>query len=111
MAWITSNLVNQLREKMYLRVLCVARDFYSKHSLGQVVNSLMYEANQVVDMLRNVMTSIVRDILTGNGSACIFVMAELASDNGDDGSDSYGFSSDETGRKTVEKIERGLQGR
>lgn len=67
MAWITSNLVNQLREKMYVRVLRVARDFYSKHSLGQVVNSLMYEANQVVDMLRNVMTSIVRDILTAFG--------------------------------------------
>ncbi len=67
MAWITSNLVNQLREKMYVRVLRVSRDFYSKHSLGQVVNSLMYEANQVVDMLRNVMTSIVRDILTAFG--------------------------------------------
>ncbi len=67
MAWITSNLVNQLREKMYVRVLRVGRDFYSKHSLGQVVNSLMYEANQVVEMLRNVMTSIVRDILTAFG--------------------------------------------
>lgn len=67
MAWITSNLVNQLREKMYVRVLRVGRDYYSKHSLGQVVNSLMYEANQVVDMLRNVMTSIVRDILTAFG--------------------------------------------
>ena len=67
MAWITSNLVNQLREKMYSRVMNVARDFYSKHSLGQVVNSLMYEANQVVDMLRNVMTSIVRDVLTAFG--------------------------------------------
>ena len=44
MAWITSNLVNQLREKMYVRVLRVERDFYSKHSLGQIVNSLMYEA-------------------------------------------------------------------
>ena len=67
MAWITSNLVNQLREKMYVRVLRVGRDFYSKHSLGQVVNSLMYEANQVVDLLRNIMTSIVRDILTAFG--------------------------------------------
>lgn len=67
MAWITSNLVNQLREKMYVRVLRVERDFYSKHSLGQIVNSLMYEANQVVDMLRNVMTSIIRDILTAIG--------------------------------------------
>lgn len=67
MAWITSNLVNQLREKMYVRVLNVARGFYSKHSLGQVVNSLMYEASQVVDMLRNVMTSIIRDILTAIG--------------------------------------------
>ena len=67
MAWITSNLVNQLREKMYVRVLRVGRDFYSKHSLGQVVNSLMYEANQVVDLLRNIMTSIVRDILMAFG--------------------------------------------
>lgn len=67
MAWITSNLVNQLREKMFSRVMRVARDFYSKHSLGQVVNSLMYEANQVIEMLRNVMTSIVRDVLTAIG--------------------------------------------
>lgn len=67
MAWITSSLVNQLREKMFSRVLRVGRDFYSKHSLGQVVNSLMYEANQVIEMLRNVMTSIIRDILTAIG--------------------------------------------
>ena len=64
MAWITSNLVNNLREQMYVRVLRVSRDFYSKNSLGQVVNSLMYEAEQIVEMLRNVMTSMIRDVLT-----------------------------------------------
>ena len=64
MTWITSNLVNNLREQMYVRVLRVARDFYSKNSLGQVVNSLMYEAEQIVEMLRNVMTSMIRDVFT-----------------------------------------------
>lgn len=84
MAWITSNLVNQLREKMYVRVLRVGRDFYSKHSLGQVVNSLMYEANQVVDLLRNIMTSIVRDILTGFGLFVYLLWLNWRSDHCDD---------------------------
>ncbi len=67
MTWITSQLVNNLREKMYVRVLRVGRDFYSKVSMGQVVNSLMYEAEQIVDMLRNVITSVIRDVLTVMG--------------------------------------------
>jgi ATP-binding cassette, subfamily B, bacterial MsbA len=38
--------------------------FYVTHSVGRVINSLMFEVEQIVDMLRNVLTSIIRDSLT-----------------------------------------------
>ncbi|HEY0847775.1 MAG TPA: lipid A export permease/ATP-binding protein MsbA [Noviherbaspirillum sp.] len=64
MTWITTQLLNLLRAQMFRRMLDVPARFYTTNSMGKTINSMMFEVQQVVDMIRNVLTSLVRDVLT-----------------------------------------------
>ncbi|MGI4935174.1 MAG: ABC transporter transmembrane domain-containing protein, partial [Janthinobacterium lividum] len=64
MTWVTSALLSELRAQMFRRLLDVPADFYNNTSVGKVINSMMFEAQQIIDMVRNVLTSLIRDTLT-----------------------------------------------
>lgn len=64
MTWVTTMLLNAMRAQMFARVLDVPASFYASSSVGKVINGMMFEAQQVIDMVRNVLTSLVRDSLT-----------------------------------------------
>ena len=64
MTWVTTMLLNAIRAQMFARVLDVPAAFYASSSVGKVINGMMFEAQQVIDMVRNVLTSLVRDSLT-----------------------------------------------
>lgn len=64
MTWITTQLLNLLRAQMFRRMLDVPARYYTTNSMGKTINSMMFEVQQVVDMIRNVITSLVRDVLT-----------------------------------------------
>ena len=64
MTWITTQLLSMLRGQMFARMLDVAAGFYTSNSMGRIINSMMFEVQQIVDMIRNVLTSLVRDALT-----------------------------------------------
>lgn len=64
MTWITTQLLSQLRAQMFARMLEVSAAYYTSNSMGKIINSMMYEVQQIVDMIRNVLTSLVRDALT-----------------------------------------------
>jgi subfamily B ATP-binding cassette protein MsbA len=64
MTWVTTRLLNDLRHRMFDRLLDVPLGFYSSHSVGQVINSMMFEVEQVIDMVKNVITSLIRDSFT-----------------------------------------------
>ncbi len=64
MTWITTQLLNTLRAQMFSRMLDISAGFYATHSVGKVINSMMFEVQQIVDMIRNVLTSLIRDALT-----------------------------------------------
>ena len=64
MTWVSTRMLNELRAAMFQRVLEVPVGFYGGKSVGKVINSLMFEAQQIVDMVRNVITSLIRDSLT-----------------------------------------------
>ncbi|MFS0756467.1 lipid A export permease/ATP-binding protein MsbA [Noviherbaspirillum sp. 1P10PC] len=64
MTWITSILLNSVRAQMFARMLNVPSAFYSTSSVGKVINAMMFESQQVIDMVRNVLTSLIRDSLT-----------------------------------------------
>ncbi|OWW18983.1 lipid A export permease/ATP-binding protein MsbA [Noviherbaspirillum denitrificans] len=64
LAWATTRLLNELRHMMFVRLLDVPIGFYAESSVGRVINAMMFEVQQIVDMLRNVFTSMIRDSLT-----------------------------------------------
>ena len=64
MTWVTSMLLNSMRAQMFARMLDVPTAFYTSNTVGKVINSMMFESQQVIDMVRNVLTSLVRDSLT-----------------------------------------------
>lgn len=67
MTWVSTRLLNQLRQKMFDRLLDVPLGFYASSSVGQVINSMMFEVQQIIDMIKNVFTALIRDSLTAIG--------------------------------------------
>lgn len=67
LAWVSTHLLNNLRQLMFERMLEVPLGFYAETSVGRVINSMMFEVQQIIDMLRNVFTSMIRDSLTVAG--------------------------------------------
>src|SRR5690606_31977341 len=43
MTWVSSRLLNTLRRQMFARILDVPVVFYAHHSVGRVINSMMFE--------------------------------------------------------------------
>ena len=64
MTWVSSRLLSALRQKMFERILDVPLGFYTTHSVGRVINSMMFEVQQIIEMITKVYTSIIRDSLT-----------------------------------------------
>ncbi|RJF99357.1 lipid A export permease/ATP-binding protein MsbA [Noviherbaspirillum saxi] len=64
MTWITTQLLSLLRGQMFARMLDVPASYYTTNSVGKIINSMMFEVQQIVDMIRNVLTSAIRDALT-----------------------------------------------
>ncbi|MDY7580019.1 lipid A export permease/ATP-binding protein MsbA [Herbaspirillum sp. RTI4] len=64
MTWVSTRLLNVLRGKMFDRMLDVPIDFYATHTVGKVINSMMFEVQQIIDMITKVFTSIMRSALT-----------------------------------------------
>ncbi len=64
MTWVSTQLLNHLRQQMFNRILEVPLGFYADNSVGRVINAMMFEVQQIIDMIRNVLTSLIRDTLT-----------------------------------------------
>jgi subfamily B ATP-binding cassette protein MsbA len=64
MTWVSSRVLNQIRQLMYNRILVVPLIFYARNSVGKVINSMMYEVQQIIDMIKNVLTALIRESLT-----------------------------------------------
>ncbi len=65
--WVSTRLLNEMRRKMFERLLDVPLGFYNSTSVGQVINSMMFEAQQVIDMIKNVLVNAIRSSLTAIG--------------------------------------------
>ena len=64
MTWITSRLLSSLRQKMFNRMLDLPMSFYTRHPVGLVINSMMFEVQQVIDMITRIVVPLIRDTLT-----------------------------------------------
>jgi len=64
MSWVSTKLQNQLRAKVFDRILNVPISFYHSESSGRIINTIMFETQQIVEMLKVSMTTLFRDSLT-----------------------------------------------
>lgn len=64
MNWVSTNVLNDFRSRMYERLLQVPTTYFLNHSVGQVINSLMFEVQQINEMVTRVLTSMIRSVLT-----------------------------------------------
>ncbi|MGB6054507.1 MAG: lipid A export permease/ATP-binding protein MsbA [Burkholderiaceae bacterium] len=67
MTWVSSRLLTDLRRLMFDRMLFVPSDYYAEHTIGRIINSMMFEVQQIIEMITKVFTSIVRSALTVAG--------------------------------------------
>jgi ATP-binding cassette, subfamily B, bacterial MsbA len=64
MTWVSTNVLNELRRQMFSRLLDVPVGFYAQHSVGRAINSIMFEVQQISEMVTKVFTAILRASLT-----------------------------------------------
>jgi len=64
MAWVSTRMMNDIRQQTFDRLLDVPLNFYSHTSVGKVINAMTSEAQQIIDMIRNVLSAMIRDTLT-----------------------------------------------
>ena len=64
MSRISVNLLNALRAQVFARLLNVPVGFYHEESSGRIINTIMFEAQQIVEMVKVSITTLFRDSLT-----------------------------------------------
>lgn len=64
MSRISVNLLNDLRAKIFDKLLHVPVGFYHEESSGRIINTIMFEAQQIVEMIKVSITTLFRDSLT-----------------------------------------------
>ncbi|HEY5798998.1 MAG TPA: ABC transporter transmembrane domain-containing protein, partial [Burkholderiaceae bacterium] len=62
--WVLSRVLNDLRRKMFERLLHMPAARFHQESTGAMINTMIAEVRQVVDMITSVFLAFVRDSLT-----------------------------------------------
>lgn len=64
MSWIATRQLNDIRAKIFAKIMSVPVGFYHSESSGRIINTIMFEAQQIVEMMKVSMTTLFRDSLT-----------------------------------------------
>lgn len=64
MSKVAVNILQGLRAQVFQRLLKVPIAYYHSETSGRIINSIMYEAQQISEMLKTSFTTLVRDSLT-----------------------------------------------
>ena len=64
MNWVSANVLNDFRQKMFEKLISVPTSYFNEHSIGKVINALMFEVQQINAMVTSVFTSMIRSVLT-----------------------------------------------
>ncbi|MBI1834495.1 MAG: lipid A export permease/ATP-binding protein MsbA [Burkholderiales bacterium] len=64
MSRISVSLLNDFRAKIFDKLLHVPVNFYHAESSGRIINTIMFEAQQIVEMIKVSITTLFRDSLT-----------------------------------------------
>lgn len=61
---VTINLLNEQRAQIFSKLMHVPVGFYHSESSGRIINTIMFEAQQIVEMIKVSITTLFRDSLT-----------------------------------------------
>ena len=61
---VSNNILLTFRERMFDRMLHACAQFFSQQSTSSLINTIVFEVNQVLQIFSNVLISLVRDSLT-----------------------------------------------
>ena len=64
MNWVSIRVLNTLRQQMFARILGVSIAFHVTNTTGRVINAMMFEVQQIIEMITKLFTSIVRCSMT-----------------------------------------------
>lgn len=64
MIWVGRNVVRDLRQQMFERMLILPTIFYEANASGQLLSKMSYDVEQVAQASTNVVTILIRDTLT-----------------------------------------------
>lgn len=64
MTWISTRMLNDMRAQIFAKIMSVPVRFYHTESSGRIINTIMFEAQQIVDMVKVSITTLFRDSLT-----------------------------------------------
>ncbi|MES2106644.1 MAG: lipid A export permease/ATP-binding protein MsbA [Pseudomonadota bacterium] len=64
MTWVATRMLNSMRAQVFAKILSVPIRFYQSESTGRVINTIMFEAQMIVEMFKVSVTTLIRDSLT-----------------------------------------------
>ncbi|MGD8559131.1 MAG: lipid A export permease/ATP-binding protein MsbA [Gammaproteobacteria bacterium] len=64
MAWVSRNVVRDMREQVFLHMLDLPTRFYDRNSSGHLTSRLIYDVEQIANTASSAITIIIRDTLT-----------------------------------------------
>jgi subfamily B ATP-binding cassette protein MsbA len=64
MSWVSNRVLLDLRVRMFERLLHAPAVFFQRKTASALINSVVYEVNQVLSVFNNVVVTLVRDSLT-----------------------------------------------
>lgn len=64
MSWVSNRVLLTLRLKMFDRMLHAPAEFFQRETASTIINAIVFEVNQVLNVLVGVLITLVRDSLT-----------------------------------------------
>ncbi|MGF6779082.1 lipid A export permease/ATP-binding protein MsbA [Paraburkholderia sp. GAS334] len=64
LAYVSNRILLQLRLEMFQRMIHTSASFFQRETASTVINAIVFEVNQILNVLMGVMVTLVRDSLT-----------------------------------------------
>ena len=85
LAYVTNKILLELRLKMFDRMIHTSAGFFQRETASTIINAIVFEVNQILNVLQSVVVTLVRDSLTVVFLAGLPVHPQLAADARDRG--------------------------
>jgi len=64
LAYVTNKILLELRLKMFDRMINTSAGFFQRETASTIINAIVFEVNQILNVLQSVVVTLVRDSLT-----------------------------------------------